>query len=169
MNKTIESIEVSKTTFIDCKKAFIFVVSVCGIASVLFAMITHLYVCGILLFLLFGVLDPEIYIILRTPFRFDFKEGQVLIHYHYYGKTKIKTVPFERFVFVKEYWHRKKSHQDYTVSYYDTKHPDFYTFRMPNLNSISHWDQEALDYLLLLAEKNGVTIKTWDYPIRWGK
>ena len=168
MNKTTDSIEVSKTTLIDCKKAFIFVVSISGFASVLFAIMTHLYVCGFLIFILFGVLDPRIYILLRTPFRFDFKEGQVFIYYHFYGKTKIKKVPCERFVIIKEYWH-KKPNNEYTVSYSDKKHPSFYSFRMPGLSSTAHWDQEALDYLLYLAEKNGVTIKTWDYPIRWGK
>ena len=88
MNKTTDSIEVSRTTLVDCKKAFIFVVSISGIASVLFAIMTHLYVCGFLIFILFGVLDPRIYILLRTPFRFDFKEGQVFSYYLFLGKQK---------------------------------------------------------------------------------
>lgn len=168
MNKTSNSIEVEKTRFFDCRKAMLYNLVSSGILFGLFAATSHYYLVFLVLFLLVGVLHPSYFINLRTPFRFEFDEGNVLVYYQSFKKVKTKIVPFERFVFVKQDWHKKKNDQKYTVSYSDLKHKNYYWLFMPPLHSWTHWDDEALDYLLDLAEKSGVSIKTWDYPIRWG-
>lgn len=168
MNKTSNSIEVEKTKFFDCRKAMIDMAIIKGVLYGLFAIFTHYYLLGFILFLIGGIIHPSYFINLRTPFRFEFINGFVLIYYRAFKKTKMKKVPFERFYFIKQYWHNKRNDQEYTVDYSDAKNKSFYWIFMPSLHSWTHWDKDALDYLLYLAEQNGIAIKRWDYPIRWG-
>ncbi len=168
MNKTHDSIEVSKTTLFDCRKVFYNSILIGGVGCGLYAIISHLYFGCLVVFIVFGLLNPGFYINLRTPYRFEFKDDSVRVCFRFYGKKRVETIPYDCFVFVKKNWHQK-GNQNYSVNYWDNRKKNFYSFCMPTLTTMNHWDEEALNYLLTLAEQNGVTIKNWDYPIRWGR
>lgn len=165
---TSNSIEVLRTTLFDCRKILYFNIIIGGFLSVLFAVVSHLYLGCLIVFIMVALLDPGFYINLRTPYRFEFKNGYVNVYFRFYGKRKVEAIPYECFVFVKKKWHQK-GNQAYSVNYWDNRKKNYYSFCMPTLSKMNHWDEEALDYLLSLADQNGVTIKNWDYPIRWGR
>ena len=169
MNKTPDSIEVSRTRLFDCRRVIYFNLSTIGLACVLYAITSHLSLRALVVFIIIGIIfGSGSLIYLRTPYRFDFKNGNVIIYYRFYGKEKEKVIPYENFCFTKKLWHQNND-KGYSVSYLDIRKKTFYSLCMPELTEMNHWDEEALDYLLSLAEKNGVTVNTWDYPIRWGR
>ena len=168
MITTSHSIEVSKTTLFDCRKFLYFDTLIVGALCGFFAIISRLYLCSLLVFIILGVQRPGYLKILRTPYKFEFKNEYVIFYYRFLRKNRMKMIPYENFTFVKEQWHQKDT-RGYSVSYLDNRKKNFYSFFMPTLTKMKHWDEEALDYLLSLAEQNGVTIKNWDYPIRWGR
>ena len=162
------SIEVQRTTLSDCKKLF-FETLLVGILCGLFAIEFRFYLGNLLVFIVLGLLRPGYLQILCSPYKFEFKDGLVrFCFWSFRGEEKEETIPYECFVFVKMNWHQK-GNQAYSVNYWDNRKKNYYSFCMPTLSKMNHWDEEALDYLLSLADQNGVTIKNWDYPIRWGR
>ena len=131
MNKTSTSIEVERTKFFDCRKVMIDMAITKGVLFGVFAILTHYYLLCFFLFLIGGILHPSYFINLRTPFRFEFLDGFVLVYYRVFNKTNVKKVPIERFYFVKQYWPPKKNDQEYTVDYCDIKKKSFYWVFMP--------------------------------------
>lgn len=99
---TSNSIEVLRTTLFDCRKILYFNIIIGGFLSVLFAVISHLYLGCLIVFIMVALLDPGFYINLRTPYRFEFKNGYVNVYFRFYGKRKVEAIPYECFVFVKK-------------------------------------------------------------------
>lgn len=165
MNNITDFIEVPKTTLRDCREIFFWDITITGFLCCLIAVLEHFYFICLIVFIFGGLFRPCIstIITLRTPYRVEFTDGYVKVYYRSFWWGKIKTIPYKNVILQKELWHQKRK-QSYSVSFFDKKKQI-----LPSLTSMSHWDNEALDRLLNLAEQNGITVKVWDYPIRWGK
>ena len=90
MNNMTNFIEVPKTTLRDCWEIFFFDVTITGFLCGLFFVLEHsLFIC-LIVFILNGLFIPclSIFHTLRTPYRFEFKNGYVNAYYRFFGKKK---------------------------------------------------------------------------------